>query len=122
MTRGRGVLLIVSALIVGSVAWFLSRYTVRREFAYTQVWELDAAPYSQEAVSELMAGKRRHAKDLLERALRENPESASVHYNLGVFYQSEGERTLAAEHFREALRLKPDHANAARELKAMERL
>ena len=71
------------------------------------------------ATSSLASGRRRgHCW----RGLHENPELASVHYNLGVFYQSMGDRTLAAQQFREALRLKPDHAKAARELKAMERL
>ena len=42
-----------------------------------------------------------------------------AHYRLGVVRAGQDDRTRAAKHFREALRLKPDLASARRDLKKL---
>lgn len=59
----------------------------------------------------------REAIDLLHRALRENVEPMAIQFFLGLGYSMlAAEREKAIHHFREVLRLCPDHKNAARHL------
>jgi protein O-mannosyl-transferase len=52
--------------------------------------------------------------------LRVNPAQADAHNNLGVAHQKRGRLGEAATEFREALRLRPDFANARQNLNVVE--
>lgn len=53
------------------------------------------------------------ALDFYKNALRINPKNALVFYNIGLFYQENGEQEKAAETYRELLELQPDYYYAA---------
>jgi Flp pilus assembly protein TadD/MFS family permease len=53
-------------------------------------------------------------------ALASGAASADAHYGLGVALQRLGQPAAAADAFREALRIDPSHAQAARQLQALE--
>jgi tetratricopeptide (TPR) repeat protein len=59
------------------------------------------------------------AIDSFQRALARDPGSEQAHYNIARAYEEKGERGEAALHYREAVALKPDFAEA---LRALERL
>ncbi len=44
------------------------------------------------------------------------PNAPPLHYRLGICYLRTGQPALAIEHYRQALRLKPDYTNAHRNL------
>lgn len=56
---------------------------------------------------ELQRGNFRRARQLLSRARRLNPDVAQPHHGLGVLAERERRPDLAAEHYREALRVDP---------------
>jgi tetratricopeptide (TPR) repeat protein len=51
-----------------------------------------------------------------EQAMSIQPGNAIVHYKLGVLCTADGKLSEAITHYREALRLKPDYANACNNL------
>ena len=68
----------------------------------------DAANYNTQLGSEYMRqGDLALAKDKLDRALSEDPESADVHSARAVLFERMGERDKADAEFRSALRLAP---------------
>ena len=52
------------------------------------------------------------ARKILDDVLRRNPDSPRAHNSLGVLFEQLGQGDGAAKHFREAIRLSPDYANA----------
>ena len=61
-------------------------------------------------------GRVNDAFRVLEDGNKRFPNSASIHYNLGILFESNGNPALAREHFSKALELDPD-GNLAPELK-----
>jgi tetratricopeptide (TPR) repeat protein len=55
-------------------------------------------------------------RTLFERALAVEPVNWLVHNNLGVYLLRKGDAAAAADHFAAALRIRPDHENARRNL------
>jgi Tfp pilus assembly protein PilF len=55
----------------------------------------------------------KEAKETLETAARENPESVEVYSLLGSFYRKAGLRARAASMYRRVLELRPDDEDAA---------
>jgi tetratricopeptide (TPR) repeat protein len=56
----------------------------------------------------------------LERAVQRDPECIDAHYYLGVLLKRIGNDEEAITHLRKVLRLRPDHQDAARELRLWE--
>ena len=52
-------------------------------------------------------------------ALRLNADNPEAHFNLALALWRQGKRDEAMAHLREALRLKPDYAEAQAQLKSM---
>lgn len=57
--------------------------------------------------------------ELLERALKENAESAQTHYYLGRIYKFQGKSKLAAQRFNTAAKLDPNFTEAVREVRLL---
>ena len=49
-----------------------------------------------------------NARSVLESALKQAPDDASLYSNLGVVYQAQGEKELARQMFEKAIQLRPD--------------
>lgn len=64
-------------------------------------------------------GVYRSAIDLLEGAVRQNPDSALYHYHLGMSYKMAGDSRHAKEHLQRALALDPKLPNADTAKKAL---
>ena len=47
-----------------------------------------------------------------QKKVRQNPNDADAHYNLGVAYYNLGQYQEAVASYKEAIRIKPDYANA----------
>jgi tetratricopeptide (TPR) repeat protein len=62
------------------------------------------------AMALVKLGRRDEAGAVIDSALRRDPENADSHANLGWTLLHSGEPRKAMEHFREALRLEPNHA------------
>jgi len=58
----------------------------------------------------------RKAEDALQQVVREDPQNADAHYELGLLYKAGGMVARAHASFRRALELRPDHREAAAEL------
>jgi tetratricopeptide (TPR) repeat protein len=58
------------------------------------------------------AGKRDEAIQLLEQAVKNLPDSAALHNNLGMFYKEQKRYTEGEAQLREALRLQPVYPEA----------
>lgn len=58
------------------------------------------------------AGRRDEAIQLLEQAVKDIPESAAIHNNLGMFYKEQKRYTEAEAQLREALSLQSDYPEA----------
>ena len=84
------------------------------EAIYRQI--LQVAPNHPDALHFLGAiahhdGNNQAAVEFIRRAISVNP-SPSMHYNLGNALQAQGKLDEAVEHYRKALALKPDYAEA----------
>jgi Flp pilus assembly protein TadD len=55
----------------------------------------------------------------LQTALRNEPDNAVAHYQLGIAFDRLGDETRAESEWREALRLRPDMTNAKRALESV---
>lgn len=60
------------------------------------------------------------AKQMMQDALRADPECDRAHYQLGVIARVDGLSDRAEKHFREALRINPKHVEAGQELRILE--
>lgn len=58
-----------------------------------------------------------YARDLLEDALKKNPNSATMHYHLGMVYDKLMDKSSAAIHLKKAISLEPD-SQAAKDARA----
>ena len=64
------------------------------------------------AVQNQKKGNHGAAKDLYDKILKENPNHASTHCNLGVIFKELGEREKAKSCFEKAIEIQSDHAHA----------
>jgi tetratricopeptide (TPR) repeat protein len=62
----------------------------------------------------------RRAEDTLQDVVREDPNNADAHYELGMLYKASGLAARAHAMFRRAVELRPDHREAASELAVAE--
>ena len=76
-------------------------------------------PAANKEDADFVAGKKaierkdwKVAVDALSRALSRTPESADVHNYLGYAYRHLGDLTLSFTHYKEALRIDPNHRGA----------
>jgi len=67
-----------------------------------------------------MANHSEAAIDAYRNALRYRPSLYAVEYNIGVLLARRGDLAAAADHFRQALRIKPDYDAARRALERAE--
>jgi tetratricopeptide (TPR) repeat protein len=65
------------------------------------------APAAKEGIAAVENGRYDEARRLWEDALRTNPGSAGLHYNLGAVCEALGDRASARKHYKEAIRLDP---------------
>lgn len=68
------------------------------------------------AIGLLVTGRVNEAVEIVERWQTEAPQDAQPHYLLGILQRDIGWPSKARDEFREALRLQPDHPQAALEL------
>ena len=64
------------------------------------------------ATTELAANRLDAAKDILLHILKARPDHAVVHHNLAYVYGSLGDIDAAMSHYRDAVRLQPNYAEA----------
>ena len=64
----------------------------------------------------MILGKMPEAIEHWERALQIEPDSAEVHYDLGLALEQTGQPEDAIEHYEQALRLRPDYPEARQAL------
>ncbi len=60
------------------------------------------------------------AVDSLQKALRNDPDNAVAHYQLGLAFEQQGNESRAESEWQEAVRLRPDLTDAQRALAALE--
>jgi len=65
-------------------------------------------PAMEEGFKYLDAGLIKEAQESWEKAGEENPDNPSVQFNMGVFYESQGEVTKAMDHYRRAMEIRQD--------------
>jgi len=86
----------------------------KAEKLYNQV--LNQSPHHKESLENLAAivynSDSQASLQLLQKALRYNPDAPSVHFNLGNIYQRHGNRDKAITCFRKVISLKPNYAEA----------
>jgi tetratricopeptide (TPR) repeat protein len=71
--------------------------------------ELDPkAPAFEEGMAMIEVERYDAARSVWEAALRRNPDSAPLHFNVGAVAEAVGDRDAASRHFEEARRLAPD--------------
>lgn len=71
----------------------------------------DAALYNMQlGIDYMRRGKLDLAKEKLTRAHQQNPQSPEVNTAIALLYEQLGETSKADQHYRDALRLKPDSA------------
>lgn len=69
----------------------------------------EAAGYNAQLGIEYMkSGNLQAAREKIDRALKQDPQSPDVQYNAGLLYQRLGEVEKADHHYQTALKLKPD--------------
>lgn len=73
-------------------------------------------PLVNQGLVELQRGNFRHARQLLARAKRLNPDIAQPHHGLGVLAEREHRPDIASKHYREALAVDPGFAPARQNL------
>jgi tetratricopeptide (TPR) repeat protein len=74
------------------------------------------------AVLHASEGRLDRALTLLDASRKANPDHPLTWLNLGVTWEAKGDRTRAAQCYREAIRLQPDFAEARHRLAAIEAL
>jgi tetratricopeptide (TPR) repeat protein len=67
----------------------------------------DSGPLLDEAASLLDADRLRDVRTLWESALKSNPRSAALRYNLGAVCEAAGDLNAARDYYQQALRLSP---------------
>ena len=79
----------------------------------------ESKPAANKEDADFVAGKKaierkdwKSAVDALSRALTRKPESADIHNYLGYAYRHLDDLTLSFTHYKEALRLDPNHRGA----------
>jgi tetratricopeptide (TPR) repeat protein len=121
--------------VLDRMAWFgrdssRSRIVAGRIAARAGEWETALANYESALVlapakaelleemgrAHLKLGRPEQARELLERALALDPDSARVHLRLATLSNHVGDRAKAAAHLREAVRLAPDAHGARNDL------
>jgi len=80
--------------------------------------DVDALVYK--AQIQIRQGNGSGAADTLQTALRNDPDNAIAHYQLGVAYSLQHDEARAQSEWREAVRIRPDLTDAQRSLAAME--
>lgn len=73
-------------------------------------------PLVNQGLVEMQRGNFRHARQLLARAKRLNPDIAQPHHGLGVLAEREHRPDIASKHYREALAVDPGFAPARQNL------
>ncbi len=76
----------------------------------------DTAPSFHEAMAMIDAERLADARAILQTAVRQHPDSAALHFNLGAVSEALGDLQSARDHFHEALRLSPAHPQYRSEL------
>jgi tetratricopeptide (TPR) repeat protein len=79
------------------------------------------APAFQEGVALIELDRLRDARALWERALRAQPQSAPLHFNLAAVCEAVGDRRAAEQHYLAARQLAPNESRYAREMKRFAR-
>src|SRR5207237_2672404 len=74
--------------------------------------QADQMKDAREAVSLLDAGKVDEAIVAFQKALTTHPDSASIHYDLGVAYEKKNRAEDAQKEYLQAIKLKPDLGEA----------
>lgn len=67
---------------------------------------------AKQALALMDAGKTDEAIDAFKKAIEKNPESASLHYNLGVAYEKKDKMADAQKEYQEAIRVNPELGEA----------
>ncbi len=75
-------------------------------------WPLDADDHNNLALALQRQGKLDAALEHLRQAIRLDPEKALYHFNVGNLHAARGGRSRAVAAYREAIRLKPNFADA----------
>lgn len=78
--------------------------------------ENNIAKYGREASAYTKEGKYDQAISVLEKAITEHSEAASLHFNLGLNYMEIGNTKKAREEFKKTIDLEPSHAKACQGL------
>jgi len=80
--------------------------------------DIDALVYK--AQMQIRQGDGAGAASTLQTALRNDPDNAIAHYQLGIAYNLQHDEARAQSEWREAVRIRPDLTDAQRSLAAME--
>lgn len=72
----------------------------------------EAAPLYAEALKKHQAGDLRAAKELYKKVIKEDPQNVQALNNLGVVYMKQGVYKWAAVRLQDALKIRPDYADA----------
>src|SRR5262249_27268756 len=78
-----------------------------------QAWPRRPELLLELGVMEAQAGDLKRARSLLEKALKQLPGNADVHFNLAEVAHAERQLDAAEAHFRQALTLDPQYGDAA---------
>lgn len=65
-------------------------------------------PAMEEGFAFLDAGLIKEAQESWEKAAEEDPDNPSIHFNLGVFYETQGEVIKARDQYRRAMEIRQD--------------
>src|SRR5262249_14365619 len=78
-----------------------------------QAWPRRPELLLELGVMEARAGDLKRARSLLEKALKQQPGNADVHFNLAEVAHAQRRLDAAEAHFRQTLTLDPDYGDAA---------
>lgn len=81
----------------------------------------ETAPALEAGMALIDSGRLAEARGLWEVALRQQPRSAPLHFNLGAVCEALGDRTAAQNHYKAARRLAPKEHRYASEMRLFER-